>query len=146
MVKTNEGLKVKGKLQIFSVKTGKLLYEKDNLVVNVGLAWMIDNLKNNTLHNPLSHIEVGTGTNPVSPTDTSLQTPLLRKPIDDIDTVNNVLTAEAQFEDYEAVGNWKECGMFNASSGGEMFNRINIDFVKTTEDAVKVKFTITLTT
>lgn len=144
MVGMKEGLKIRGLLRIFSVKTGELLYEKENLVVNTGLNLMIDRLKNAT-NNPLTHIEVGTGTTVVTPLDTALETPLLRKAIDDIDTIENVLTAESQFEDYEAVAVWKEVGMFNAALGGTMFNRINISFDKTTEDAVRVQFTITVT-
>ena len=137
-------LRIKGLLQIFNAKTGELLFEKQNLVVNSGLNMVIDRLKVNTI-NPLSYIAVGTGDTPVTATDSALQTEILRKEIDDIDTVNNVLTAEAQFEDYEAIALWKEVGMFNASIGGVMFNRINISFNKTTQDAVRVLFTITLT-
>lgn len=138
-----ERIKVKGLLEIFNVRTGELLYRKQNLVVNTGLNLMIDRMKVNT-KNPLSYCAVGTGANLVTATDSSLQTEIARKLIDNIDTVNNVLIATTQFEDYEAVANWKEVAMLNDSVGGVMFNRINIDFNKTTQDAVKVQFTITL--
>ena len=138
----NENLKIRGRMEIFNSRTGKLLYEKNNLIVNTGLHYLIDMLKVN--RDPIGWIEVGTGTNVVSAGDTALQIPLMRKEVTDIDTIGNVFTAETQFEDLEAVAVWKECGMFNASSGGIMFNRININFDKTTEDAVRVKFTITL--
>ena len=139
-----ESLKIKGLLQIFNARTGELLYEKYNLVVNTGLALLVDNLKVSTGN--LTHIEVGTGATPVLSTDTALETPLLRKAISDIDTIENVLTAETIFTDLEAVGTWKEVGMFTAPSGGVMFNRINIDFVKDTSDPVRVKFTVTIST
>ena len=141
----NEKLKITGKLEIFNDKTGEKLYEKKNLVVNTGLAMLVDRLKAPT-PDVLSHIAVGTGATLVIATDTALETELLRKEIDDIDTVNNSLTAETLYQDYEALGTWKEVGMFNASSGGIMFNRINVNFEKTNEDAVRTKFTITIST
>lgn len=139
-----DSVKVKGLLQIYNARTGELLYEKNNLVVNTGLALAVDNLKTPTAQ--LTHIAVGTGINAVQPTDTTLQTELLRKPIDDIDTIGNTLTAETLFQDLEALGVWKELGMFTAPSGGILFNRINISFTKTSEDAVLVKFTIVFST
>lgn len=138
----HETIKIKGLLQIFDANTNELLYEKSNLVVNSGLALMIDNMKVDTDH--LTHIAVGTGTTTVSPSDTTLETEIFRKVISDIDTIVNVLTAETQIETTEANAIWKEIGMFTASSGGIMFNRINIDFNKTSSDTVKIKFTITI--
>jgi len=144
MICKRESLGIRGKVEIFrQTNSGwEKAYEKDNLVVNGGLELIVDHLKD--ISKPvLTHIAVGTGATPVQPTDTILQTELLRKPIDDIDTIVNVLTAETLFENYEAVGLWKETGMFTQASGGIMFNRVNIDFNKTTADVVKVKFTVT---
>jgi len=139
-----DSLKIKGKVEIFDLKTKEKLYEKDNLVVNTGLTLIIDRLKTNTI-NPLSHIAVGTGDTPVSATDTQLENEIMRKAISDIDTVGNILTAKTQFEDWEAIEHWREIAIFNAPAGGVMLNRVNIDFEKTTQDAVEVKFTLTIT-
>ena len=138
-----EGIKVKGLLQIFDAKTNELLFEKNNLVLNTGLALMVDNMKVSTA--VLTHIAVGTGTTAVIATDTALETELYRKAVTNIDTLANVLTVETQMNAIEANAIWKECGILTASSGGILFNRINIDFNKTSADVVNIKFTITLT-
>jgi hypothetical protein len=144
MSELKDTIKIKGRLEIFNARTGELLFEKDNLVVNNGLNFIVDRLKSNT-PNVLSHIAVGTNNTPVSSTDIQLYSELLRKAITDINTIDNVLTVETQYEDFEALGHWYECGVFNAITSGVMFNRIIIDFLKTTEDAVRVKFTFTIT-
>ena len=144
MVKTIEGLNAKGILRIFNARTKELLYIKQNLVVNTGLAYIVDRMKT-VPPDPINWIEVGTGTTLVDPTDTTLETPLLRKEVVDMDTIENTLTVNTLFENYEAVDNWKELGMFNAITGGVMFNRINIDFNKTSDDAVIVEFTVIIT-
>ena len=76
----------------------------------------------------------------------ALGTEIFRKVVSNIDTNGNVLTVETQIEDYEAVAVWKEVGIFNNISSGTMLNRIVIDFNKTTIDAVRIKFTITIIT
>lgn len=143
MVTMNSNVKVTGKVEIFSL-TGELMYSADNLVVDTGLNYMVDRMKVNT-PDPVSHIAVGTDNTVVTAGDTALGVELARKAATDIDTALNVLTVETQFEDPEAIGHWYEAAIFNASSGGVMINRVNIDFIKDTTDAVVVKFTITYT-
>ena len=136
-----DSIKIKGKIQIF--RNGVLEYEKNNMVVNTGLNLLADLVKGAS--SPLSHIEVGSGTTPVTEFDTTLETPILRKAVTDMDAVDNVLTVETQYEDYEANTTWGECGCFNAAVAGTMFNRINITFTKTAGDVVIVRFTFTFT-
>jgi len=143
MEKLKDSLGIKGTLRILDANTRTILYQKDNMVVNLGLAYIVDRMKT-VPPDPIGWIEVGTGTTPVDPLDTALETPLLRKAVTDLDTDNNILTVETLYARFEAIAVWKECGMFNASSGGTMVNRINIDFNKTGDDAVIVQFTVTL--
>jgi len=143
MKKLREGLGIKGTLKILNAKTREVLYQKDNMVVNTGLAYIVDRMKI-VPPDPIGWIEVGIGTTPVDPLDTTLETPLLRKAVIDMDTVENVLTVETLYERFEAIAVWKEIAMFNAVTSGVMINRINIDFNKEGDDAVIVQFTVTL--
>ena len=138
----NEGIKVTGRLTITNPRTGEVLYEKDNLVVNVGLEYIADRMKDNTA-DALGYIAVGTGATAVSATDTSLYAEIDRKAATSTDATDNTFVIDADWTEAEAVANWKEVAIFNAASSGVMFNRINVDFDKTAADPVNVQFTIT---
>jgi len=137
-------LKIKGRLTITNSRTGAVLLEKDNLVVGTGLSLIADRLKDN-VQATLGWIAIGTGASTVSSTDTALQTEIDRKAATDIDAVDNVFEIEAEWLEGEAVTTWREVGIFNAVTGGVMFNRININFIKTLGDPVTVRFSITMT-
>lgn len=141
----NEKLRIKGKVEIFERKNSKWIkvFENENLVVDTGLAFMMDRLKANS-PDPIDYIAVGTDDTAVTAGDTTLNTELARKACYDIDAVANILYAETIFENGEAIGVWKETGMFNDTPAGVMINRVIIDFTKTGSIAAKVKFTVTL--
>ena len=83
---------------------------------------------------PVSHIAVGTGSTPVdAAADSQLESELFRKEINPIDltkdltTTNDdkkkvMITAELDFN--EGNGALTEAGLFNADSGGVMYNRV----------------------
>lgn len=135
-----------GRLRIFSRKEGEsawtLVVDKQNLVVNSGLALIADRLKDNVV-NALSHIAVGTGTMVVSATDTALQTELFRKAFDNVDTPGAQLVADTTLGPAEGNGTWGECGIFNAGAGGTMYNRINVTYTKNAGEETKLEFTLT---
>jgi len=140
-----DDIKIKGKIIIFKKdKYNELIkvYEKNNLVVDTGLNFLVQKLDGDSIAD-MGWIAVGTDSTPVVATDTTLGVEILRKAFVDTDTVNNLWRAEAQFDVGEAVANWKEAAIFNASSGGIMFNRVNIDFDKLTDETVIVRFEIT---
>ena len=128
-----ERLIVKGRLELYRDIRGAWvrIRTKNNMVVNNGLALITDRLKDNG-SNPINYIAVGTDSTAVVATDTTLGSELARKVCTDVDAVDNVLTAETIFGTGEAAGSWEEFALFNASSGGTMFNRINLSYTKTT--------------
>jgi len=141
MVNGSERIKVTGMVEIYNLRTGELMYVSRNLIVNSGLSMITDRLKAGT-PNPVSHIAVGTDGTAAALTQTTLGSELARKVCSDISTAIGILTAETIFIDSEAIGHWRECGIFNSASSGTMLNRVVIDFDKTTIDGARVKFTI----
>lgn len=93
---------------------------------------------------PVSHVAVGTGTTAVDPAaDTALEGELFRKPLNAIDSsLHLVTTAEgkkkvtvtADFNFGEGNGALTEAGLFNAASGGVMYNRVTFPPINKTSD------------
>jgi hypothetical protein len=93
---------------------------------------------------PISHIAVGIGSTAVNPEkDEGLETPLFRKAIAPVDPTQNLtttgegrkkvtITAELDFS--EANGALTEAGLFNAASGGVMYNRVVFPAINKTSD------------
>ena len=135
-------LKVKGKIEILD-DNGKLLYEKDNLVVNAGLSWLCDRMKNDDV-TYLDYIAVGTGSTAAAAADIALVTETIRKQSTNKTAGVGTFVIETLISGSEAQGTWREAGIFTALSGGTMFDRVIINFAKTDKN-VTVRFTITFT-
>ncbi len=135
-----------GTLRIYKRVEGdwKLELEKQNKVVNTGLAMIGDRLQSNSV-SALSHIAVGTGATAVTATDTALQTELFRKAIDTSSTPGSSLIVSTVLGVTEGNGTYGEVGTFNASSGPTMFNRINVTYTKNSGEEVKIEFTFNFT-
>lgn len=138
--------RIKGKIQIFKLKNGKWIkeFEKDNLVVNTGITLKFSRLIGNT-KDPVSHIAVGTGSTAVIISDNTLETELARQVFDGTPViVSNTLEMETTYGVGQGVGTWREAGVFNDPTTGDMLNRVNINFVKLSTDIALVKFILTL--
>jgi hypothetical protein len=93
---------------------------------------------------PISHVAVGTGATPVDPAaDTELGTELFRKAINPIDPSQHLVTTDenkkkvtitAELDFNEANGALTEAGLFNADSGGVMYNRVVFPPINKTTD------------
>jgi len=93
---------------------------------------------------PISHIAVGTGSTAVNPEkDEALETPLFRKAIAPVDPTQNLtttsdgrkkVTVTAELDFNEANGALTEAGLFNAASGGVMYNRVVFPAINKTSD------------
>jgi len=134
---------IKGKYRIRDAKTGEILFETKNLVVNTGLNLTLTQLAGTT-STPITHIAVGTSNIAATVSDTTLNTELYRKAVT-VSVENNILTASATFGLAEANDSWYELGMLTASSGGVMFSHANIVFQKLSDVAVTVEYISTLT-
>jgi hypothetical protein len=135
-------LKISGKITILSDE-GKILYEKNNMVVNAGLLWLCDRMKNNS-QSFLDYIAVGTDATAVTAADTTLGTEVIRKQATSKTSSIGTYMMETLISGSEAQGTWREAAMFPDASGGTMFNRVIINFVKG-EKNVTLRFTITIT-
>lgn len=137
-----ENVKAKGKFEVFD-EDGKLLYQKDNLVVATGLGLIANRMIGNSPAG-ITYCAVGDNDTIATSTDTTLYNELNRKAVTTSVAVNNVATVDTVFETYEANFTWKEVGLFNASSSGTMYNRTNISFIKNSQK-VTARFTLTFT-
>ena len=145
MSSRKEGIKVTGRITISEYRNGKLIpvYEKNNLVVNVGLSHLADRMKDNTA-SVMSHIAIGTGSTPVTAADTALDTELFRRVAANITAGVNTYDMDMDVSEFEYNTTWREVAMFNNAAGGDMFNRTVIDYTKA-GISVNVKVTITFT-
>lgn len=145
MSSRNEAIRVKGRITISEYRGDKLIpvYEKDNLVVNIGLSHICDRLKNN-VETPMGYIAIGTGSTPVTAADTALDTELFRRIAANITAGVGTFEMDMDVGEFEYNTTWREVAMFNAAAAGNMFNRTVIDYTKS-GISVNVKVTITFT-
>ncbi len=102
---------------------GTVINQHRNQVVNTGQHWIATRIIGGG--NPVSHIEVGTGSSPVASTDTRLQLPLHRQSLKaDATVANNTITFTVQLAEGQATGPITEYGLFDAATGGTMIARM----------------------
>ncbi|MEO9387064.1 MULTISPECIES: hypothetical protein [Chromobacterium] len=120
---------------------------KDNLIVDVGFDLVCDAL-GNAKGRPgvLSHIAVGTGTDPVASNQKALSTELARLAATYAHSAGTkVFTMTSTFNAGTATGAITEAGVFNAASNGIMFDRVLFNVInKGSDDTLTVTFTFTL--
>lgn len=144
----NDGLKLRGDVAlVLRDKNGNVKEERkiNNLIVNTGLNFICDRMKND--ETAMSHMALGSGSTAAAAGDTTLGTQLGSREALDSDTVSsNTITYTSSFEAGDATGAVTEAGIFNATSGGTMLCRTVFAVVnKSADDSLSVTWTITLT-
>jgi hypothetical protein len=147
----NENLKLSGQLNIvLKDKAGnvKETREVKNLIVNVGLAYIVSRMKDASA-NVMSHMALGSGTTAAAASQTDLVTLLGSREALDSSTIsgsnNEKLVYVAAFEAGDATGAVTEAGIFNAATSGTMLCRTVFGVVnKASDDTLSVTWTITL--
>lgn len=144
----NDGLKLRGDVAlVLRDKNGNVKEERKikNLIVNTGLNFICDRMKND--ETAMSHMALGSGSTAAAASDTALGTQLGSREALDSDTVSsNTITYTSSFEAGDATGAVTEAGIFNATSGGTMLCRTVFAVVnKSADDSLSVTWTITLT-
>lgn len=144
----NDGLKLRGDVAlVLRDKNGNVKDERkiNNLIVNTGLNFICDRMKND--ETAMSHMALGSGSTAAAAGDTTLGTQLGSREALDSDTVSsNTITYTSSFEAGDATGAVTEAGIFNATSGGTMLCRTVFAVVnKSADDSLSVTWTITLT-
>jgi len=120
---------------------------KDNMIVAVGFDFIADAIGNAVRPAAMGYINVGTGTTAPASSDGALVTSLLRKAAVYAHTAGTkTFTFTVTFNPGEATGAITEAGVFNASAGGTMLDRVTFPVVnKGADDTLTVVFTFTMT-
>lgn len=121
----------------------KTVVHKKNLVVNTGIA-QVAGLINGTATGEFSYIAIGSGTTAPSATDTALQNELARGDATESRVTTDTTNDTAQWVyTFTATSSWavSEAGVFNASSGGTMLNRVTFSTINLAQnDQLQVTF------
>jgi hypothetical protein len=152
MKETNE---MRGNLTLrLSNRSGSVVNEqvRKNRIVTSGrelVAQLFGGVETGTPPTLVTHMAVGTGSNAPQDDDVALQNqrgdrkeigPVQYLPITDPDDVKRVqatLTAEFEYDEANGPGALREAGVFNAATGGVMYNRVVFPAVTKT-DAFKL--------
>ncbi len=122
----------------------KQIVEASNLVVDTGLAHIIDQLYASSAQASMSHYAIGTGSSAVVAGNTALETQIYRTALDSQSKLAAILTYFGAFAAGEGTGNLREGGIFNAASGGNMLARVVFALVeKTASDTFIINHSIT---
>ena len=135
------------------IVTGELLdgegnlkqkFTKHNLITNVGYDFLCNCFANATRPDPMEYIAVGAGTTTPALTDTTLVNELERLKAGYSHTsADKFLTLSATFAAGVATGALTEAGIFNAASGGVMFDRVTYPVINKEElDTYIISFTL----
>jgi hypothetical protein len=139
-----DSVRVSGICRIYDDKTGKLLREADNMVVNTGLNHLRDILSNlATVPNALSHIAVGSGSTPPVTANTTLESEITRLSAVVTEPADYQVLYTATFSAGVGTGNWYEAGILNNAVGGTLFNRLTFALLtKQSSDSFTIQYTI----
>lgn len=123
----SDNLKLKGTGRaILTYPDGhKEVHEKHNLITTVGYDTLIGSLiKSTSRPNPLSHVAIGTGTTASAVSQTTLVNETNRGAGTwTWSSGSKTFTISCAFARGTVSGNISEGGVFNASTGGSMFDR-----------------------
>lgn len=146
MVKS--GFKVIGTLKIAAKRAGGVeeTLTVRNTVVNWGLVSLASVIAGTQMPTTLTHIALGDSSTPVQLGDTALGNELNRD-LADVQQLAPPSDTTVQFQTSYGIGTitgtFREAGIFDASSAGNMFNRVVFDdFIVGTADELTVTWII----
>ena len=128
----------KGKVVITNNITGKIL-EFHNIVTTKFYEMIADFMAGSS-PNKMSHIAIGTGTTTPVVGNTTLVSESFRKAITTTATPGTQIHLQMEITGTEAIFVWKELGVFNASSSGDMTNRVLVDYTHNSGEAVTIDY------
>lgn len=122
-----EGLKFVGRCTVeVAHEDGRVdVYKHHNMVVDAGFEFIMSRIMNNTVTAPMQYLAIGTGTGASGASMTSLTGEKYRKQgrwTHEVGTKKFKITAD--WAKGAVIGNISEVGVFNASSGGTMLDRV----------------------
>lgn len=124
----------------------KQVFIKHNLITYAGYKFLAECFGSSVRPDALKYIAVGKGTTSPKLTDTALENELFRKSCDYSYVDNNLfLSLGVTLAQGEATGAITEAGLFNASSGGVMFDRVTFPVINKDDlDTYRISFNITM--
>ena len=141
-----EETKATGKLTV-EIKNDKGVVietrEVKNLVVDDGLEYIADRMKNNST--VMSHMAIGTGSTAAAASDTALGTEAARQALTSTTVTANAVAYVASFAAGTGTGAITEAGILNAGSGGTLLCRTVFSVVnKGASDSMTITWTVTI--
>ncbi|MGB8698135.1 MAG: hypothetical protein WCD18_01855 [Thermosynechococcaceae cyanobacterium] len=145
-MKASEFLDMKGQLTLQKRNAANEVFAEMAALNSIVLSGrdLVAKLFINEKIDPISHIAVGKGTDPIDPVkDETLAAETFRKPITPIDLTQNLtttsdgkkkVTVTAELDFNEANGALTEAGLFNAATDGVMYNRVVFPEINKTSD------------
>ena len=142
----NDNSKATGKLTV-EIKNDKGVVietrEVKNLVVDDGLEYIADRMKNNST--VMSHMAIGTGSTAAAASDTALGTEAARQALTSTTVTANAVAYVASFGAGTGTGAITEAGILNAASGGTLLCRTVFSVVnKGASDSMTITWTVTI--
>ena len=142
----NDNSKATGKLTV-EIKNDKGVVietrEVKNLVVDDGLEYIADRMKNNST--VMSHMAIGTGSTAAAASDTALGTEAARVALTSTTVTANAVAYVASFGAGTGTGAITEAGILNANSGGTLLCRTVFSVVnKGASDSMTITWTVTI--
>ena len=142
----NENSNATGKLTV-EIKNDKGVVietrEVKNLVVDDGLEYIADRMKNNST--VMSHMAIGTGSTAAAASDTALGTEAARQALTSTTVTANAVAYVASFAAGTGTGAITEAGILNAGSGGTLLCRTVFSVVnKGASDSMTITWTVTI--
>ena len=142
----NDNSKATGKLTV-EIKNDKGVVietrEVKNLVVDDGLEYIADRMKNNST--VMSHMAIGTGSTAAASGNTTLGTESARQALTSTTVNNNAVSYVASFAAGTGTGAITEAGILNNSTGGTLLCRTVFSVVnKGASDSMTITWTITI--
>lgn len=126
-------------------KNGKIVLDHHNLVVTNGKNFAASRLVSNTEYPALAAIAVGSGVTAAAVGDVGLQNELGRQVFDSAPgRAGATVSMTSTFGPGVGTGTITEAGLFNASSGGNMFSRSTFSGIpKGALDTITVTWSVT---
>ena len=142
----NDNSKATGKLTV-EIKNDKGVVietrEVKNLVVDDGLEYIADRMKNNST--VMSHMAIGTGSTAAAASDTALGTEAARVALTSTTVTANAVAYVASFGAGTGTGAITEAGILNAASSGTLLCRTVFSVVnKGASDSMTITWTVTI--
>lgn len=122
----------------------KQKFVKHNLITNKGYDFLCNAFANTTRPNPMKYIAVGSDTVAPRVTDIALGREVVRQQAEFSHATNtNFLTLGTTLDAGVATGALTEAGIFNASTGGDLFDRVTFPVInKDKLDTYRMTFNI----